>query len=48
LLNVNMRKQHQNNKVKEWVETALQTQLELPGKLKLPRHVRRKIGFQRE
>jgi len=36
------------SKVKEWAEITLQTQLELPGKLKLPRHVRRKIGFQRE
>jgi len=36
------------SKVKEWVETALQTQLGLPCKLRLPRHVRRKIGFQRE
>ncbi|MCR6691515.1 MAG: hypothetical protein MRT15_03920 [archaeon YNP-LCB-003-016] len=34
------------SKVKEWVETAFQTQLELPSKLRLPRHVRRKLGFQ--
>jgi hypothetical protein len=33
------------SKVKEWVETTLQTQLELPSKLRLPRHVRRKLGF---
>jgi hypothetical protein len=33
-------------KVKEWVETALQTQLELPCKLRLPRDVRRKLGLK--
>ena len=33
------------SKVKEWVETTLQTQLELPSKLRLSRHVRRKLGF---
>jgi hypothetical protein len=36
------------SKVKEWIETTLQTQLELPCKLRLPRHVRRKLGSQRE
>jgi hypothetical protein len=33
-------------KVKEWVETTLQTQLELPRKLKLPKHVKRKLGLK--
>jgi hypothetical protein len=30
----------------KWVEIALQTQLELPSKLKLPRDVKRKIGLK--
>jgi hypothetical protein len=34
-------------KVKEWVELTLQTQLELPCKLKLPKHVKRKLGLRR-
>jgi hypothetical protein len=31
-------------KVKEWVELTLQTQLELPCRLRLPRDVERKLG----